>query len=232
MSHGLSDYKSNIASPTQPVVNQTVALVSDSVVKTNTGAKFGRSIAPITRTLQLIVLFIIACSLKTACSSFWKAPSHEHLAIARTFVSADFQRLVESFQKWPSPCRGRRAHATTDMFLVYAGDLSNDSNLLVQVEELVEFLEPLYAQCIRKVEWISCNIPKEVDIYKPHLQTNLQGWVNGPNRQFEITFRKLQSMGYGKMFLMEADTIPLKQFWLDLLLDEIEVKAPFSLLGR
>jgi hypothetical protein len=181
--------------------------------------------------LPLLLSLAGSCQL-AASFALWNAKPHRRLAIARTFVSADFDSLVESFQKWPSPCQGGRRDTTADLFLVYSGDLTNNNELLGQVEDVVELIGAAYSKCFGKVEWFSCHIPKEVDIYEPLLQRERHDWVNGPNRQFEITFRKLQSMGYDTMFLMEADTVPLKPFWLDLLQRDIEDKAPFSLLGR
>jgi hypothetical protein len=184
--------------------------------------------------MKVPTLLFASSNLLAAAASFtWTGQPqqyHGRLAIARTFVAADFDKLVESFQKWPHPCQGGRD--APDLFLVYSGDLAKDEELRGRVEDVTEMVGAAYSQCFRKVEWFSCFIPKEVDIYEPHLQHERLDWVNGPNRQFEITFRKLQSMGYGSMFLMEADTVPLKPFWLDLLQDEIEAKLPFSLLGR
>lgn len=52
-------------------------------------------------------------------------------------------------------------------------------------------------------------------------------------RQFERTFRHIQSLAeYDVMFLMEADTFPIADNWLDNLVEEIEASAPFALLGR
>ena len=52
-------------------------------------------------------------------------------------------------------------------------------------------------------------------------------------RQFEKTFRHIQSTGgYDAMFLMESDTFPVADGWLDNLVAEIGSNAPFALLGR
>lgn len=52
-------------------------------------------------------------------------------------------------------------------------------------------------------------------------------------RQFERTFRYVQSLDmYDAMFLMESDTYPAADGWLDLLVEEVKSSAPFALLGR
>ena len=52
-------------------------------------------------------------------------------------------------------------------------------------------------------------------------------------RQFERTFRHVQSLGkYDAMFLMESDSYPAADGWLDLLVEEVKSSAPFALLGR
>ena len=52
-------------------------------------------------------------------------------------------------------------------------------------------------------------------------------------RQFERTFRYVQSLDkYDAMFLMESDTYPAADGWLDLLIEEVKSSAPFALLGR
>lgn len=52
-------------------------------------------------------------------------------------------------------------------------------------------------------------------------------------RQFERTFRHVQSLGkYDAMFLMESDSYPAADGLLDLLVEEVKSSAPFALLGR
>ena len=53
-------------------------------------------------------------------------------------------------------------------------------------------------------------------------------------RQFEGTYRTLQYKEWGEyetFYLMEADSVPVKSFWLDTLRREIGDKAPFAILG-
>jgi hypothetical protein len=58
--------------------------------------------------------------------------------------------------------------------------------------------------------------------------------VNGPNRQFEAGFRIIQSGEWGDydgFYLMEGDSIPIKSYWLDVVLSEIEMNRPFAIMG-
>jgi len=70
----------------------------------------------------------------------------------------------------------------------------------------------------------------------PAAQEELYNWVNGPNRQFEAAFRIIQSgewsQGeYDGFYLMEGDSVPVKNYWLDVILGEINSNRPFAVLG-
>jgi hypothetical protein len=80
---------------------------------------------------------------------------------------------------------------------------------------------------------IGVDIPAHLDIYEPAQQSTNPLWVNGPNSQFIKTLRYVQHEGsYETMFLMEGDTVPVKPYWMDKLLVDIEEQRPFAILGR
>ena len=58
--------------------------------------------------------------------------------------------------------------------------------------------------------------------------------MNGPNRQYEAGFRIIQSGDWGDydgFYLMEGDSVPVKNYWLDVILGEIKAYKPFAVLG-
>lgn len=59
-------------------------------------------------------------------------------------------------------------------------------------------------------------------------------WVRGPNMQFLKTGQALESKewgDYGAWFLMEMDSIPRANGWLDSLLQEVNSRSPIGILG-
>ena len=71
-------------------------------------------------------------------------------------------------------------------------------------------------------------------MYIPAAQEELYSWVNGPNRQYEAGFRIIQSGEWGTydgFYLMEGDSVPVKNYWLDVILGEINAYRPFAVLG-
>lgn len=91
-----------------------------------------------------------------------------------------------------------------------------------------------WSRCFDNIYAIEANIPPELDLYIPSAQEELYNWVNGPNRQFEAAFRIIQSGEWGDydgFYLMEGDSVPVKNYWLDVLLGEINAYRPFAVLG-
>jgi hypothetical protein len=101
--------------------------------------------------------------------------------------------------------------------------------------------------CIHRVYGFGCNIDPTMDLYKIGESGSNPLWVNGPNRQFERTMRAIQHRGqstnstssfsaagpYDATYLMEMDSVPVKHYWLDRLVDEIENRSSdFAILGR
>jgi hypothetical protein len=93
-----------------------------------------------------------------------------------------------------------------------------------------------WSRCFGKVYVHSALMPPEQDLYEPPKQQINRLWVNGPNRQFEKGLRACQFPtfsvhGYQLAYLMEPDSVPLRRFWLDRLLAEVEERRPFAVLG-
>ena len=97
-----------------------------------------------------------------------------------------------------------------------------------------------WSRCFERVYAIEGIIPQEVDLYISSTQEELYNWINGPNRQFERLYREIQTRNWGTydgpldlgVFLMEWDVVPIKAFWLNRLVEEIEANRPFAILGR
>jgi len=123
-----------------------------------------------------------------------------------------------------------------DVFLFYSQTFSENEVAIKAVDTIInQFNEPGgWSQCFANIYAIEANIPQELDLYIPSAQEELYNWVNGPNRQFEAAFRIIQSGEWGTydgFYLMEGDSIPIKNNWIDVVLSEIEVNRPFAILG-
>ena len=90
-----------------------------------------------------------------------------------------------------------------------------------------------WSGCVSTVELSFANITKEEDSYGDYFSRpgGYRNWVNGPNRQFERLFRYIQSERFDVWYLMEPDSYPRRNFWLDSLVNEIRTAAPFAILG-
>lgn len=123
-----------------------------------------------------------------------------------------------------------------DVFLFYSQTYSDNEVAMKAVDTIIDqFNEPGgWSQCFANIYAIEANIPQELDLYIPSAQEELYNWVNGPNRQFEAAFRIIQSGEWGDydgFYLMEGDSIPIKNHWLDVILSEIEANRPFATMG-
>jgi len=126
--------------------------------------------------------------------------------------------------------------SVADVFLFYSQTFSDNEVAIKAVDTIIDqFNEPGgWSQCFANIYAIEANIPPELDLYIPSAQEELHNWVNGPNRQFEAAFRIIQSGEWGDydgFYLMEGDSIPIKNNWLDVALSEIESNRPFAILG-
>jgi hypothetical protein len=178
---------------------------------------------------------IIAASVASLC------PVAAHnIAIARTFSLQDATKLPSSFNVWDTypPCDGTKS-ASVDLFLVFSQSLENSTVAQDSIEHVQRKFQETngWGQCIGRVLSFGVDIDPESDIYKSKEQDTNVLWVNGPNRQFERTVRKLQEGRvwgfYEFMYLMEMDSVPVKPFWLDTIVNEIENQPRgFAILGR
>ena len=98
----------------------------------------------------------------------------------------------------------------------------------------ISYPEGGWGECFDAIYAIEANIPPDQDLYIPPAQETLYNWVNEPNRQFETAVRIFQSGEWGDydgFYLMEGDSVPIKKYLLDPLLNEIEANRPFAILG-
>jgi hypothetical protein len=126
--------------------------------------------------------------------------------------------------------------AKADVFLFYSQTFSENPDAIKAIDTIInQFFEPGgWSRCFENIYAIEANIPAELDLYIPSAQEELYNWVNGPNRQYEAAFRIIQSGEWGDydgFYLMEGDSVPIKSYWLDVVLSEIEVNRPFAILG-
>jgi len=133
------------------------------------------------------------------------------------------------------PADGLRT-TSADLFLFYSQTFSEKEVAMTAVDKIMEeFFSPGgWSRCFDNIYAIEANIPKELDLYIPAAQEELYNWVNGPNRQYEAGFRIIQSGEWGDydgFYLMEGDSVPVKNYWLDVILGEINTHRPFAVLG-
>ena len=133
------------------------------------------------------------------------------------------------------PADGLRT-TSADLFLFYSQAYSDNKDAINAVDMIMEeFFSPGgWSRCFDNIYAVEANIPKELDLYIPAAQQELYNWVNGPNRQYEAGFRIIQSGEWGKydaFYLMEGDSVPVKNYWLDVILGEVNAHRPFAVLG-
>ena len=159
------------------------------------------------------------------------------IAIARPFSPVDVERLPASFESWKQfmPCRSEST-VRVDLVLVYSQRLFESVSAKTAVEAVKhEFrTHEAWTQCIDRVLGIDVDILPTEDLYKINEQSTNPLWVNGPNRQFERTVRRLDGF-YDLMYLMEMDSVPRQAFWLDAIIEEVHTQSTqseFAILGR
>jgi len=133
------------------------------------------------------------------------------------------------------PADGLRT-TSADLFLFYSQTFSENDVAMKAVDKIMEeFFSPGgWSRCFDNIYAVEANIPPELDLYIPAAQEELYNWVNGPNRQYEAGFRIIQSGEWGDydgFYLMEGDSVPVKNYWLDVILGEINAYRPFAVLG-
>jgi hypothetical protein len=156
----------------------------------------------------------------------------------RGFASSLFKRCKPKTRKDyfdDVPADGLRT-TSADLFLFYSQTFSENDVAIHAVDEIMNeyFSAGGWNRCFDNIYAIEANIPQELDLYIPAAQEELYNWVNGPNRQYEAAFRIIQSGEWGNydaFYLMEGDSVPVKNYWLDVILGEINAYRPFAVLG-
>ena len=125
---------------------------------------------------------------------------------------------------------------SVDLFLFYSQTFSENEVAIEAVDAIMAEFYSVggWSRCFDNIFAVEANIPKELDLYIPAAQEELYNWVNGPNRQYEAGFRIIQSGEWGVydgFYLMEGDSVPVKNYWLDVILGEINSNRPFAVLG-
>ncbi|CAJ1948315.1 unnamed protein product [Cylindrotheca closterium] len=191
---------------------------------------------------MLIKKFIASATLLLACVasiSYGAAPPGlPNFAIARPFSLHDVSSLESSFDVWSTypPCSDGPAIGQPKLFLVYSQSFENDNAIVaksaIQSVELLFNQTKGWGKCFSQVVGLAVNITSEDDLYRKDEQATNVLWVNGPNRQFERTARALKDEGIDLFYLMEMDSIPISEYWLDTLVEEIQTQPiDFSILG-
>ena len=198
-----------------------------------------------TFTAALLVIITGTSSSIVSAPTTATAPNLTNFAIARPFSVGDFQELAASFDVWEvfPPCAANEGDddikpsgiigSRADLFLVY----SQSIDLSPEAQEAVSAVEEIFERtngwngCIGQVRALSAGIVPTLDIYDPSAQGHNSLWVNGPNRHFERTIRLIQTENYDAMYLMEGDSVPVADAWLDSLLSDVENHRPFDVLG-
>ena len=163
------------------------------------------------------------------------------LAVARTFCPNDIENLVKSFDQWEKlpPCieSFKKLHYSVDIILIFSQNLSESVSASKAITRLYEIFEATngWNGCFDNFYAIDVAVEPSMDLYIPSEQMENKNWVNGPNRHFERSVRAIQQNDFGHyeyMYLMEGDSVPVKKYWLDALMDEIIKNRPFAILGR
>ena len=196
-------------------------------------------------TAALLVIITGASSSIVSAPTTATAPNLTNFAIARPFSAGDVEELAASFDVWEvfPPCAANEGDddhkpsgiigSRADLFLVYSQSIDLSPEALEAVSAVEEIFERTngWNGCIGQVRALSAGIDPMLDIYDPSAQGHNSLWVNGPNRHFERTIRLIQTENYDAMYLMEGDSVPVADAWLDSLLSDVENHRPFDILG-
>ena len=164
-----------------------------------------------------------------------QAPDEDsgRMVILRTFCPFDIDALASGFDDWVTffPCESQKP---VDILLYFSQDWALWPKAKSAADDIVrKFDEGHYpwSVCFGTMSIGTAAMPPSEDFYAPPQQQTNRLWVNGPNRQFEAGLRASQGGDWQLAYLMEPDSVPLKSFWLDTLLAEVDKKRPFAVLG-
>eukprot|EP00658_Telonema_sp_P-2_P041111 TRINITY_DN293_c0_g2_i3.p1 TRINITY_DN293_c0_g2~~TRINITY_DN293_c0_g2_i3.p1 ORF type:complete len:443 (-),score=97.15 TRINITY_DN293_c0_g2_i3:885-2213(-) len=171
--------------------------------------------------LALTLTFALALSVGATSADATR------LAVAVPFhVSQIRSKLIPGLRRWKDeaffPCKefpavGREA----SLVLVYAGhsdqDLIGDDLTVKQaLEDLATELEPVSARCF----------PGGLHLMRTEVPIEATHPADAPCSIFQAMLQRLrESSAYDHVFQMETDVLPVRNYWLDALLDEASVNT-------
>jgi len=168
----------------------------------------------------------------------------KRLAIIRPFSKHDVEVLSHAFEEWNTflPCNTSKIsngeQFSVDVFLSYSQTFKNSKPARQQVRRIIDDFESNHSgsgweQCIKSIRTIEAKIDPQWDLYFVNEAHKNRMWVHGPNQQFLRSMEVILGGDFGHydaVFVMESDVLPVRQYWLDSLLEEAE-KDPFMILG-
>ena len=168
------------------------------------------------------------------------AVGEKAIAVTRPFAVVDAPSLAASFDIWDTylPCDGVGTHGYVyDLHLYFSQNLFDYPDIEVQSQAVLDgFLAKTHAwhACFRQVSMFSAGLTAEEDVY-----TNAAGGDSGPNAigpnlQFAKMYQAYSSLSVGNyetFYLMEMDTLPRRNFWLDTLCALHASAMPYGVLG-
>ena len=169
------------------------------------------------------------------------------MVIVRPFAPHDAKELYLSFQEWDKymPCEIEIDHTsnstrlvpTIDLVLSFSQTLSDHPETYRIVQEMKEMFDAKqgWSRCFSSLTIHEAHIHESEDVYDKDPRKKLKSpeWVVGPNLQFQRLYNAMIDAGrYETMIIMEKDTIPRAASWTNRMLDEIDSRRPFAVLGR
>ena len=201
---------------------------------------FGKALLSLAAASGLITAGVYLCTP----SSITASPSRK-FALVRPATPHDVQELVESFDLWDeyAPCTegadgellGYKVDLVISLSRRDTNNLKADAEVLQGLHDKFDESRHEWSKCFSSLQIFDAKLTEEEDIYNVASQKTNPLWVNGPNLQFRSTFGHLRDSDYDFMFLMEADTFPWANGWLDSLLTEVSSQSSesssFGILG-
>lgn len=122
--------------------------------------------------------------------------------------------------------------------LSYKVDVFLFSDIKVNEDELIKSLlsNIKHSEFINQIKYISLNIPLEDNVYirsidnREDYKVPKLGLSSGPNHMFFQSFSILKQTNYHNFILLEPDSVCLKSYWLDTLIDSC-IKKDFLIQG-
>mmetsp|Transcript_13121 Transcript_13121/g.27754 ORF Transcript_13121/g.27754 Transcript_13121/m.27754 type:complete len:191 (-) Transcript_13121:1169-1741(-) len=178
--------------------------------------------------ISTLIAFSSALFHVLLLSQYSQARPRTKIVITRSFSSSDTSKLNASFDAWKTfpPCSGSPKYSV-HLFLVFSRSLNTSSEVVSIIKNIGSLSEATngWGDCIAKVIGIGSDIDRSLDIYNPEETRTNPLWVNRPDRKFQRSVHAIQRSAdgpYNFMFTMGIDLVPIKRYWLDLLIDEIE----------